>query len=87
VRQRDVAQARERKHLLDALPDLRKQSSWTGMEQERLVVVDQILVEAERHAARQIDSRGKAVDAVGDLVDTGGIRLCAFGHRAPPLMN
>jgi hypothetical protein len=42
------------------------------MEQQRLVVVDQVLVEREMSdVARQRDRRVDPVDAVGDFVDVG----------------
>ena len=43
----------------------------TGVEEHRLVAVDQVLVEGEATGSGLLDARRQAVDAVGDLVDVG----------------
>jgi len=46
------------------------------VEQQRLVIDEQILVEVERQAAGQVDRGVDAVGAVGDLVDVrAGLRV------------
>ena len=69
--ERDPAQACERHDAGDGLRHQRKHPPRAGVEERRLVGVDEELVEREapgcgvRHAGRQ------AVDALGDFVDTG----------------
>jgi hypothetical protein len=43
------------------------------VEEQRLVVGDEVLVEAER-ACRDVDGRMDAIDVGGDLVDASGER-------------
>jgi hypothetical protein len=74
VAERDPAQAREREHGLDGLGDEREHALRAGVEQERVVVVDQELVEGEP-CGPDVGHEGRdAVDALGDLVDGGGHR-------------
>ena len=47
----------------------REHAAWSGVEQQRLVGVDEELVERETGRADVGHERGQAVDAVGDLVD------------------
>jgi hypothetical protein len=51
------------------------------VEEERLVVGDQVLVEVEVRAAGNLDRRVDAVDAGGDFVEVGaagGVGDCGF---------
>src|SRR6266498_2861984 len=66
-------------------PHSSAQLSRPGVEQQRLVVVDQVLVEAERtRTVRQVDGGGEAIDSVGDFVDAGRIRYASLAHDARP---
>jgi hypothetical protein len=55
MREGNVPQLRDRKHGLDLLPDEREQLARPGVEQQRLFVDDEVLVEREaaRHHVRQ----------------------------------
>ena len=54
VREGDVAQARQRQHLADRLGDEREHAARAGVEEQRLVVDDQVLVEVEAGAAGDV---------------------------------
>ena len=77
VRESHVAQSLDRHDTPHRLPHQRKQPPRAGMEQQRRVVNDQILVEIELiGAARNGDRRVDAVDAIGDLMNVGaGLRV------------
>jgi hypothetical protein len=55
------------------------------MEQQRLLVVDQVLVERERHLAGQAHGRVDAVDALGDFVEVGAGLDVGDGHGGIPV--
>jgi hypothetical protein len=70
MRERDPAHPLDRHHALNSRPHLWEAATQPRMEEQRLVVDDQVLAEAEpagSHARRQ--RRGDAVDPIGDLVD------------------
>ncbi|MNL46930.1 hypothetical protein D3C87_1696800 [compost metagenome] len=73
VRKADIPQAINGQDPRNRRADDRKQLAQAGMKQQRRVVVDQILVEGES-AARDLDWRGDAINAVRDLVDCGAAR-------------
>jgi len=82
VGEADVAQARERQHLADRLGDQREHAARAGVEEERRLVRDQVLVEAEGAAGKH--GRGvDAVDARGDLVEVGAAG-CVGDHGEAP---
>ena len=58
-------------HLADGLGHEREHPPRAGVEQQRLVAVDQVLVEGEAAGGDLGDAGREAVDAVGDLVDGG----------------
>ncbi|MCQ4345941.1 hypothetical protein NGA35_00555 [Pseudomonas stutzeri] len=81
VGQADVAQALDRQHAGHRLAHQREQPARAGVEQQRLVVEQQVLVEREAaalHPHRGVD----AVDAVGDLDDVGARLRVGDGHGA-----
>ena len=69
----DPAQLLDVDHLADRLGHQREQLPGAGVEEQRLVAVDQVLVEGEAAGGDLRDDRRQAVDAVGDLVD---VRVC-----------
>ncbi len=71
VRERDVAQSLDRHDRGDRFAHQREHPARTGVEEERLVVDQQVLVEAEALAVGEVDRGVDAVDAVADLVDVG----------------
>ncbi len=85
VRERDPPEPLHRQHRGDGLAREREDAPRPGVEQERLVVCDEVLVEAE--AARDRHGRGRqggadAVDARCDLVHPGsGLRVRDHGGR------
>src|SRR5690606_32703061 len=71
VREGDVAQLPERQHPADRLGHERKEPPGAGVEEERLVVGDEVLVEVEVRPAGNLHGGVDAVDARGDLVEVG----------------
>src|SRR5690606_9398539 len=67
----DVAQLPERQHPADRLGHERKEPPGAGVEEERLVVGDEVLVEVEVRPAGNLHGGVDAVDARGDLVEVG----------------
>ena len=73
VRERDEPKRRHRDDALDGLAHCCEQPAWTGVEQKRLGIANQVLIEGKStwNNARRNGS-ADSEDAVGDLVDTGG---------------
>ena len=77
VRISNIAQALHRNHLRDGFLNQRKHPAEAGVEQQRLIVNDQVLPEAEAAGDEVPLRRGAdAVDAACDFVDSGsGFRV------------
>ena len=71
VAEADPPQALDVEDLARPPGDQREHLARTGVEQERLVGVDQVLVEGEAAGGDLRDARRQAVHAVGDLMDVG----------------
>ena len=81
VTERDPAQPLDRHDPLDGFADAGKHRAVAGVEQQRLVVVDQELVEGEPVRADLGHERRQPVDIRCDLVDFGGHRRSSLGSR------
>src|SRR5690606_10997133 len=71
VRQSHIAKHLDRQHVRDSFPYQREELPGTRMEQQRLVVRDQILIEIETVLPAERHGRVDSKDAVRDFIDAG----------------